>query len=317
MNEPLVEPLLAVDPESSFKTNAPLIPRDSVAGRALVVVIAIMTFLACLTAGAALLVAHASQAWRSDVLREATIQVKPGAGDDIERLVAKAVAVASRSPEVESARAYSKAESENLLEPWLGAGLDLSQLPVPRIIVLRLRGQRPDDDLASFRSALASAVPQAVLDDHRIWATRLGAMADAVVVLAAALFMLMIVAMSTAIGFATRGAVAANREIVEVLHLVGASNGFIAKEFQGHFRRLGLRGAMIGGLAAIASFAAGSALSFWRAHSPGGDEIAAMFGSFALGPSGYLALVAVCVAVTLLTGLLSREIVIRHLQNLQ
>jgi cell division transport system permease protein len=317
MNEPLVEPLLAVDPESSFKTNAPLIPRDSVAGRALVVVIAIMTFLACLTAGAALLVAHASQAWRSDVLREATIQVKPGAGDDIESLVARAVAIASRSPEVESARAYSKAESENLLEPWLGAGLDLSQLPVPRIIVLRLRGQRPDDDLASFRSALASAVPQAVLDDHRIWATRLGAMADAVVVLAAALFMLMIVAMSTAIGFATRGAVAANREIVEVLHLVGASNGFIAKEFQGHFRRLGLRGAMIGGLAAIASFAAGSALSFWRAHSPGGDEIAAMFGSFALGPSGYLALVAVCVAVTLLTGLLSREIVMRHLQNLQ
>ncbi len=317
MNEPLVEPLLAVDPESSFKTNAPLIPRDSVAGRALVVVIAIMTFLACLTAGAALLVAHASQAWRSDVLREATIQVKPGAGDDIESLVAKAVAVASRSPEVESARAYSKAESEKLLEPWLGAGLDLSQLPVPRIIVLRLRGQRPDDDLASFRSALASAVPQAVLDDHRIWATRLGAMANAVVVLAAALFMLMIVAMSTAIGFATRGAVAANREIVEVLHLVGASNGFIAKEFQGHFRRLGLRGAMIGGLAAIASFAAASALSFWRAHSPGGDEIAAMFGSFALGPSGYLALVAVCVAVTLLTGLLSREIVMRHLQNLQ
>ena len=71
-------------------------PRDSVAGRALVVVIAIMTFLACLTAGAALLVAHASQAWRSEVLREATIQVKPGAGDDIESLVAKAVAIASQ-----------------------------------------------------------------------------------------------------------------------------------------------------------------------------------------------------------------------------
>ena len=76
MNEPIVEPILAVESESSFKINAPLIPRDSVAGRALVVVIAIMTFLACLTAGAALLVADASQAWRSDVLRQATIQVK-------------------------------------------------------------------------------------------------------------------------------------------------------------------------------------------------------------------------------------------------
>jgi cell division transport system permease protein len=128
---------------------------------------------------------------------------------------------------------------------------------------------------------------------------------------------LMIAAMGTAIGFATRGAVAGNREIVEVLHLVGASNKFIAREFQSHFRRLGLRGAMIGGLSAIASFALASLLSFWWAHSPGGQEIAAMFGSFALGPLGYVGLVAVCAAVTLLTGLLSREIVMQHLQNLQ
>ena len=316
MNEPIVEPILAAEPASSFNTNAPLIPRDSVAGRALVVVIAIMTFLACLTAGAALLVAHASQAWRSEVLRDATIQVKPRAGDDVESLVAKAVAIATQAPDVESVHAYSKAELEKLLEPWLGAGFDLSQLPVPRMIVVRLGNQR-QEDLATLRAALASAVPQADLDDHRLWAARLGAMADAVVVLAAALFVLMIVAMATAIGFATRGAVAANREIVEVLHLVGASNGFIAREFQTHFRRLGFRGAMIGGSAAIAFFAIASLLSFWWAHSPGGEEIAAMFGSFALRPLGYLALVVVCAAVTLLTGLLSREIVMRHLQSLQ
>ena len=316
MNEPIVEPIFAVESDPAFETSAPLIPRDSVAGRALVVVIAIMTFLACLTAGAALLVADASQAWRSDVLRDATIQVKPRPGDDVESLVAKAAALAAQAPEVDSAHALSKTESEKLLEPWLGAGLDLSQLPVPRLIVVQLRGQR-SEDLTTLRSALASAVPEADLDDHRMWSARLGAMADAVVVLAAALFVLMIVAMGTAIGFATRGAMAGNREIIEVLHLVGASNAFIAKEFQGHFRRLGLHGAMIGGLAAIAFFALASVLSFWWAHSPGGDEIAAMFGSFALGSSGYLALVIVCAAVTLLTGLLSREIVMRHLQSLQ
>ena len=316
MNEPIVDPILAAEPEPAFETHAPLIPGDSVAGRALVVVIAIMTFLACLTAGAALLVADASQAWRSDVLREATIQVKPRAGDDVESLVAKAVAIAAKAPGVESARALSQAESEKLLEPWLGAGLDLSLLPVPRVILVRLHGQR-SEDLATLRSALASAVPEAELDDHRVWAARLGAMADAVVTLAAALFVLMIVAMGTAIGFATRGAVAGNREIVEVLHLVGASDAFIAREFQRHFRRLGLRGAMIGGLAAIAFFAIASLLSFWSAHSPGGEEMAAMFGSFALGPRGYLALAVVCAAVTVLTGLLSREIVMRHLQTLQ
>jgi cell division transport system permease protein len=315
VNEPILDPLLAAEPEAAFESNAQLIPRDSVAGRALVVVIAIMTFLACLTAGAALLVAEGSRGWRSDVLRDTTIQVKAGPGENIDSLVAKAVSVASRAKGVDYVHAYSTAESERLLEPWLGDGLDLSQLPIPRLIVVRLSSQRPED-LAALRAGLASAVPQANLDDHRLWAARIGTMADAVVVLAAALFALMILAMGTAIGFATRGAMAGNREIVEVLHLVGASDRFIAKEFQTHFRRLGLRGSLIGGLAAMAFFAAASLLSFWWAHSPGGDEIAAMFGSFALGPYGYIALALVCAAVTLLTGLLSREIVLRHLRML-
>jgi len=315
VNEPIAEPMLAVEPEPAFETHAPLIPGDSVAGRALIVVIAIMTFLACLTAGAALLVADASQAWRSDVLRDATIQVKPRAGDDVDGLVAKTVAIAGKAVGIESVHALTNAESEKLLEPWLGAGLDLSELPVPRLILLKLRGRR-GDDLTALRKALASAVPEADLDDHRVWASRLGAMAGAVVTLAAALFALMIVAMGTAIGFATRGAMAGNREIVEVLHLVGASDAFIAGEFQTHFRRLGFRGATIGGLAAIAFFAIAAFLSFWSAHSPGGAEMAAMFGSFALPLSGYLALVVVCAAVTLLTGFLSRAIVMRHLRSL-
>ena len=315
MNEPIIDPLLAAEPEATFESDAQLIPRDSVAGRALVVVIAIMTFLACLTAGAALLVADGSRGWRSEGLRDATIQVKAGPGDNVDSLVARVVSIAAQAKGVESVHAYSKAESERLLEPWLGSGLDLSQLPIPRLIVVRLRGQRPED-LAALRAALASAAPQANLDDHRIWAERIGTMADAVVVLAAALFALMILAMGTAIGFATRGAMAGNREIVEVLHLVGASDRFIAREFQTHFRRLGLRGSMIGGLAAMAFFAAASFLSFLWAHSPGGDEIAAMFGSFALGPYGYVALALVCAAVTLLTGLLSREIALRHLRTL-
>ena len=211
-----------------------------------------------------------------------------------------------RRPRSSPARPFSKAESEKLLEPWLGQGLDLSELPIPRLILLRLRASGADD-LTGLRKALASAVPQAALDDHRIWAARLGAMAKAIVILAAALFALMIVAMGTAIGFATRGAMAGAREIVEVLHLVGASDAFIASEFEIHFRGLGLRGALIGGLAAVAFFATASLFSFSWAHSPGGEEIAAMFGSFALRPLGYLALVVVCAAVTLLTGLLSRR----------
>src|SRR5271166_4131413 len=168
-----------------------------------------------------------------------------------------------------------------------------------------------------LRAALAQEAPQANLDDHRAWASTVSVMASAVVALAAALFVLVIVAMATAIGFATRGAVAENREIVEVLHFVGASDRFVANQFHSHFQRLGLQGAAIGGGSAIGFFLAAAALSRWSAASPGGAEIAALFGAFALGPSGYGGLFLVAGAVTVLTGLLSRRIVLRHLRALQ
>jgi cell division transport system permease protein len=315
VNEPISDETLATAAQTVLKRNMPLIPSGSIAGNALVVVIAIMTFLACLTAGGALLVARASEGWRSEVLRDITIQLMPRPGDDLDSLVAKAVSAASQAPGVDRVHAYSAVESEKLLEPWLGTGLDLSLLPIPRLIVVHMRDQT-GGELPGLRALLSHAVPQASLEDHRVWATRIGTMANSVVALAAALFVLMIIAMATAIGFATRGAVAANWEIIEVLHLVGASDVFIAREFETHFRRLGFRGALIGGLSAIAFFFGASTLSAWWSHSTGGEEIAALFGAFALTPTGYLGLVLVGAAVTLLTGYLSRTIVLRYLHGL-
>ena len=316
MNEPVAGRTVTPAPEVALRRDMPLIPGDSIAGRALVVVIAIMTFLACLTAGGALLVDHASHEWRTEVLSEVTIQIKPHPGEDLEGLVAKTVSVASRAAGVERVHAYSSLESEKLLEPWLGSGLDMSLLPIPRVVVVHMRDQ-PSNDLADLKATLAREVPAANLDDHRLWAARIGAMASAIVALAVALFALMIVAMATAIGFATRGAMAGNREIIEVLHLVGASDTFIAKEFQAHFLRLGFRGALIGGASAIAFFFAASALSSWWSRSAGGEEIAAMFGAFALEPSGYVALALVGAVIALLTGYLSRTIALRYLRDLR
>jgi cell division transport system permease protein len=307
---------IALAPQAALNRRMPLIPRESVAGRALAAVIAIMTFLACLTAGGALLLAQASQGWRSDVLREVTIQVKPDAGDDVESVVAKVVLIAGQARGVKHVRVYSAAESGRLLQPWLGDGLDLSLLPVPRILVVGMEGAT-EGDLAGLRAALARSAPQATLSDQRTWAARIGTMANAVVVLAVATFALMMVAMAIAIGFATRAAVAANREIIEVLHLVGASDRFIAREFETHFRNIGLRGALAGDLSAMAFFMAGAALTHWFTDSAGGAQIAALFGAFALGPPGYAALIVIGGVVTVLTGLVSRAIVFRHLRGLQ
>jgi cell division transport system permease protein len=300
---------------SRLRRDMPLVPASSIAGRALVSVIAIMTFLSCLTAGGAMLVASASQGWRSQISREVTIQIKPDAGREIDAQVEKAAAAARAAPGVANVQVFSKQDSERLLEPWLGAGLDLSELPIPRLIVVRMQ-DRVEPDLSALRSALATQAPGASLDDHRLWLARLDTMADAIVLFALALFLLMISAMMLAIGFATRGAMAGNREIIEVLHFVGAADSYISRQFQGHFLRLGLRGGLLGGAGAALFFLAATALSAWWSNSPGGEEIVALFGAFALGLKGYVAIFAVAVAIGVLTAAMSRIIVFRHLRRL-
>jgi cell division transport system permease protein len=305
-----------VRPERALRRDMPLVPASSIAGRALVIVIAIMTFLACLTAGGAVLVAGASQDWRGEVSREVTIQIKPAPGQDIDAVVAKAADAARKAPGVAEVRALSKQQSEQLLEPWLGNGLDLSELPIPRLIVVGMQDLKATD-IAGLRDVLATQAPGANLDDHRLWLARLDTMADAIVIFAALLFLLMICAMTMAVGFATRGAMAGNREIIEVLHFVGAADSYISRQFQAHFLRLGLRGGLIGGALAALFFASASVLSAWWSNSVGGEEIGALFGAFSLGPKGYGAILGVAIAIAVLTGAMSRIIVFRHLRRLQ
>ncbi len=292
-----------------------LVPAASIAGRALVTVIAIMTFLAALTAGAAILIADASSSWRNEVSREMTVQIRPSATRDVEADLRKAAEIVRKAPGVASARPYSRDESEALLEPWLGANLDLSELPVPRLIVVTLRPGAYLDATALSR-ALAEAVPGASLDDHHRWMRRLALMANSVVVVAATIFALVLAAMTLAVAFATRGAMAGNREIIEVLHFVGAADDYVARQFQRHFFRLGLRGGLIGGLCAVAIFYLSATLLSALRSTPGGDQLEAMFGGFSLGGAVYGAILAIALGVALLTALVSRIIVLRHLREL-
>jgi cell division transport system permease protein len=290
-----------------------LLAEGSIAGRSLVIVVAIMTFLAAMTAGTVELIASASSSWRADISREVTIQVRPRPGRDIERDVLRAAELVRASPGVAEVKINSKAESERLLEPWLGAGLDISELPVPRLIEVRVSGQ---PDFQALRRQLQEQAPSASLDDHRIWVQRLGAMASAMVGVGIVIMLLVLVATGLAIAFATRGAMAGNRHIIEVLNLVGASDGFIAGEFQRHFLRLGLRGGAIGGLGAMLVFwLAGFTAARWRA-TPGGDQLDALFGTFALGFRGYAAVVAIALVIAVTTAVVSRLTVHRNLRGL-
>jgi cell division transport system permease protein len=284
------------------------VPRNSISGRALIAVVAIMTFLASLTTGAAILVSRAAGEWQSEISREVTIQVIPAPGRDVDSLVDKAVSVSRAFPGIAEVRPYSKDESTKLLEPWLGTGLSLNELPVPRLIIVKLASDATPD-LAQLRRVLAEQVPGAMLDDHRGWIDRMRAMAGTAVAAGLCALILMFAATILSVTFATRGAMATNKTVIEVLHFVGAKNGFIARNFQHHFLLLGLQGGAIGGGAAIILFALAGLVSRWFAGTAGEDQTSALFGSFSIGLAGYIAVLCQVALIAVVTALTSRHTV--------
>lgn len=297
------------------KNVSAIVPKKSVAGQALVAVIAIMTFLASLTAGAVMLVSASARDWQTELAREVTIQIRPASERDIEADLRKAAETARAVPGVTEVRPYSKEESSRLLEPWLGSGLNLDDLPVPRLIVVRVATDRPPD-IATLRRALAEQIPGATVDDHRGWIDRMRGLARTVTVIGLGVLALVLAATVLAVMFATGGAMAANRPIVEVLHFVGAKDGFIAAQFQRHFLIVGLQGGLIGGGAAIVLFALAGLLIDWQRGSLGGEQAAMLFGTFSLGLTGYVALAAQIILVAAVTAVTSRYTVSRTLRAL-
>jgi cell division transport system permease protein len=300
-------------PLPRFET--PIVPRATISARALVGAIAIMTFLAALTTGGVMLVRAAAKEWQGDVGREVTIQIRPAAGRDIEADVAKAAAIARAVAGVTEVRPYSREETNRLLEPWLGAGVQLDDLPVPRIIVVRIASEAPPD-LVQLRQALSEQVAGASLDDHRAFVARMRAISSAVLAAGVGVLLLVLAATVLSVAFATRAAIATNRPVIEVLHLIGAKDGFIAGHFQRHFLQLGLQGGLIGGGAAIALFALAQLTGDRLLGRAGGEQFAALFGSASIGALGYLAVVVQIGVIAVITAAASRYTVQRTIETI-
>ena len=303
-------------PGRDTRGDTSIVPKDSLAANALAAVVAIMTFLAAVTSGGVAMVIGSANEWRSEVAREMTIQVRPTPGRDIEAEVGKAQALARAAPGVVEVRAYSRAESDRLLEPWLGSGLSLEDLPVPRMIAIKVaRGAVVDT--AALRQSLAQDVVGASLDDHRGGIDRMRAMARAAIAGGMGIFGLVLAATVLSVAFATRGAMASNRPIVEVLHFVGAKQAYIASQFQRHFLWLGLRGGVLGGGAAILSLMLAGRVSDLFVGTAGETEAAALFGRFSLGFMVYVVVAAEMGLIAAITALTSRQVVIHTLRHIE
>ena len=293
----------------------PILPANTISGTALTLVVAMMTFLACLTFGGVVLVVNTATTWQNQISREATIQIRPADDIDVDDALLQAQILAEQFDGVISAEIMNEAALARLLEPWLGSGLDLNALPIPRLVTLTIDINNPPD-FALMRTAVEDNIPNASLDDHRTWVDRLIAMARATAFGGIAIFGLVMATTVLTVVFATRGAMAGADDIVEVLHFIGAESRYIATRFQRRFLVIGMKGAGLGGILAILIFLGAALWGRAAQLSPEVEQTAALFGRFTFGFGGYLGIIIVALSVALLTAATSHITVVKQLDRL-
>jgi cell division transport system permease protein len=293
--------------------NAPIVPAGSVTGRSLTLVIAIMCCLACLTAGAVYMINQSADAWLKDLASEVTVQVEPKDGVDTDKTVTDVADLLSKTRGVKAARPMALTDSAALLEPWLGKSDALKSLPVPRLIAIELdRGAGVD--LVAVRKDLTEKFSGVSLDDHRQWQRQIRTVTRSLALGGIAILVLVAAATTAIIVSATQSSMASNREIVEVLHFVGATDRFIAREFEKHFLRLGIRAGCVGAaLAGLVFLAMPLVMEVMGGGPVMMAEMHRLIGSGSLDTAGFVLLGIVVVIISALCMLTSRLGVFRIL----
>jgi len=209
----------------------------------------------------------------------------------------------------------SQSETSALVEPWLGKVEGLDALPLPRLIAVQLDRDNPPD-LPTLRVALEGEFEGAMLDDHGRWQAQIRSLTSTLAVAGLGVIVLVALATVAIIVSATRSAMASNREIVEVLHFVGARDRFIAQQFEKHFQTLGiLAGAGGAGLAALVFLVFPLLPSLFGASPATDAELRRLVGAGTLDWLGYVLLGFVVLVVAAICRITSRFGVYRILDQ--
>ncbi len=213
--------------------------------------IAFMVFLSIVALAGALLMHQVASRWDSGLGVTLTVQVPAGAdAAEDDRRQARALAVLRDTPGVRAARPVDAEQVAQLLAPWLGSGSDSRDLPLPRLIDVTLN-KGVTIDVTRLQQSLASVLPGVGVDDHRLWLDRVVRLMRAAEGLAFGVVVLIALACIGTVTFTTRTGLAVHVDAIEVMHLIGAQDAYVARQFSQRALGLGLRGGLIG--AAIAA----------------------------------------------------------------
>ncbi|OUS22512.1 cell division protein FtsX [Litorivita pollutaquae] len=225
-----------------------VVPPTGFTARLTLFAAAAMAFLAVFALALSLATGRLADRWGEELTRSSTLRISAPA-DQIQAQTEAALRVLQTTPGVASARPLSDEEQRALLEPWFGPDMPVDQLPIPQLIDIT---ETADGyDAQGLRLRLAGEVPGAVLDDHTRWRVPMVRAASRLRLLGWVSILLIGGAMAAMITLAANAALAANAQVIAVMRLVGARDGYIAQAFVRRFTLRALGGAAAGTAAGI------------------------------------------------------------------
>lgn len=267
-------------------------------------VIAIMIFLTVLAAAAGLGLRQASSHLRAGLAARITVQIVEADPVARARQTAAAMAELRRLGGVVSVKRVEPDEIKRLLEPWLGAGFDTRELPMPDMIDVDLSADA-QNRIDAIGDAVRAAAPSARVDAHGQWLAPLDQLLALLKWLAFALVLLMATATACTVVLAARAALDNHRSTIDVMHLLGATDDQIAGLFQ---RRIAID-ALFGGAIGLTA-AALVVIALERRIEGLGSEL---MGSVALPAASWLLLILLPLAGAALAMLTARFTILNAL----
>ncbi len=272
--------------------------------------IAPMAYLATLSLAAVMTASELIQGWDVGLSGSLTIQIqaaKTGGDEDHAISTGEALAVLRDWPGIADASPIDTPDMAELLGPWLGDDLPVEQLPLPILIDVTLSGD-PPVDVDALSAALNDTVEGVTVDDHGSWLTDLKAVANTVLLFSGLLMALISLSAVATVVFVTRAGLAIHRNVIDLLHTIGATDSYVARQFEWYAFALGLRGAVIGFVLAVATL-----VVVKQAAGGDGGSLLSMPG---LSEAQWASLVLVPVAAILLAAITARYTVLRTLARM-
>jgi len=213
-------------------------------------IMAVMVFLLALSLAFAMATHAAIKEWNAALTTTVTIQipapsVADAKSDILELRVQKIVEYLKSVNGIASVNPVDPTESVELLSTWLGEGNIKKELPIPRLIDVTMSDDA-ELDLTELEEKIAGLVPGATLDDHKMWMDEVLAFGKRVVNASFTVAGLVAFATFIMVIFATRSGLVTHHRTIELLHIMGARNGYIAGQFARNAFWVGFFGGLVG-----------------------------------------------------------------------